>query len=59
MEKVVDFPAPFGPNKPKISPLFIQNFVFLTAKVPVSYFLMRPSTLIVSLLFYSTRVISS
>jgi len=29
--KVVDFPAPLGPNKPNISPFLTQKELFLTA----------------------------
>jgi hypothetical protein len=29
--KVVDFPAPFGPNKPKIYPFFTEKELFLIA----------------------------
>src|SRR5699024_1192068 len=31
MEMVVDLPAPFGPNKPIISPFSIYMFILLTA----------------------------
>jgi len=39
--KVVDLPAPLGPNNPKISPSFTDNDVFFKAKYPLSYFLKR------------------
>lgn len=57
--KVVDFPAPFGPSSPKISPLPIQNLVFFIARQPESYFFINPLTLIASPPSLSTLYISS
>ena len=37
---VVDFPAPFGPNNPKISPLQIDRLIWSTA-VKLPYFLVK------------------
>jgi hypothetical protein len=33
--KVVDFPAPFGPNNPKIYPLSTEKLLFLIAINPL------------------------
>lgn len=32
--KLVDFPAPFGPKRPNIYPLFTENLTFLSATFP-------------------------
>jgi len=32
--KLVDFPAPFGPKRPNISPEFTENVLFLSAILP-------------------------
>lgn len=37
--KVVDFPEPLGPSKPKISPFFTPKLLFLIAVNPLSYYL--------------------
>jgi len=37
--KVVLFPEPFGPNKPKISPFLIPKLIFSTAVKPLEYVL--------------------
>jgi hypothetical protein len=36
---VVDFPAPFGPSKPKIYPFFTEKLLSLIARKPLLYFL--------------------
>ena len=46
--KVVDFPAPFGPNNPKISPcLILKLMLFAAVKEP--YFLYKPTASIAML----------
>ena len=37
--KVVDFPAPFGPKRPKVYPFSIIKELSLTATKPFEYFL--------------------
>jgi len=39
--KVVDFPLPLGPSKPKISPFFTPKQLFLIAVNPLGYYLLN------------------
>ena len=51
MLNVEDFPAPFGPRRPKICPFSTPNVVPLTAWKPFSYILWIFFAFIGSLLF--------
>jgi hypothetical protein len=44
MLKVVDFPAPFGPRRPKVYPFSMIKELSLTATKPFGYFLYKSFT---------------
>ena len=46
MLKVVDFPAPFGPKRPNVSPFSIIKELSLIATNPLGYFFYKLSTTI-------------
>jgi len=57
--KVVDFPAPFGPNNPKISPFLTPKVVPFIAWYPFSYTFYISLTLMESSHIASYSLISS
>lgn len=59
MLKVVDFPAPLGPNNPKISPYFTPKLLFLTAVNPLGYYLVNLHTFTISSHLGSSNLFSS